>query len=740
MRVSKKAAEVLARLTSVHVSVRRLAGLVAAIVLTVGPSAHAAANHGFTPNRALGKQALAQVKQIQRGHGVRTGHELTPVLAQLYANLPALSGSDRREAEAMLARPDDTQADPSGTHKWSPSAHVGTPYVTAHFKVHFVTTGSDAAAHPAAHAKEIGDLLENQVYPCENGTAAASCAGQPGLGWRDAAPDAGLGGDDRVDVYIEDLYTNEHVYGYVAIDPGQSESPSVPHYAYMVMDSDYTRFGDGSAASGLAAEQVTAAHEYNHVLQNAYDYLEDPWMFEATAVYMEDKVFPAVNDYVKYVSAFAANPREPLTSFSSSSLHAYGAAVWNHWLDHQYGAAVVRSAWEQSIPGADFAPGAYGLAIAALGGGGFSDEFDRFASEVPEWDVPGVFPDTYPDVSRDGTLAVETQTLPFALPHATFSLLDVPIPANAPPTIRLTANLPQGTAGAVALVGRTGTDPGGGSVTRSLTQMPSGGTAVASLDNPAQFGRITAVVANSDPSHAGFDPVADDWIFTKDASAVTLSLQAPGPPIPTTGAAGLIGDHGALLGGSVDPHLLDTNWQVEYGRTASYGKITKAQLLPASTIGAAPVSVPVGGLDAKALYHFRVTATNSAGVASGPDMTFMTAADVTKPTVTVKVKRQRLARVRKAGLVYLARCSERCQGTAELLVSRRVARRLRLPRVLAKTRVTLNVRSRSTLMRLRLRRAARLTPNSAPFAAVLRFSVADAARNRVTKERRVRLL
>src|SRR4051794_5165166 len=355
---------------------------------------------------------------------------------------------------AVRARPDDPSADPPNTHKWTGPESPQSPACGGHFCVHFTVVGADASDKP--YAQQLDNVLETEVYPCENGTGPGACGGSPGLGWRDPAPDAGLGGGDKTDIYIEDLYSTEHVYGYTAIDPGQAQDPSVPHHAYMVMDKDYTRYGDGSAASGLAAERVTAAHEYNHVLQNAYDYLEDGWIFEATAVYMEDKVYPSNNDYLRYVDDWTANTKQPLTAFSGSNLKAYGSAVWNHWLDHRFGAAAVRAAWEQSVGAADFAPGAYSAAISAFGGGGFSDEFDRFSAAVAEWEAPGAgFPDRYSDLPRDGSLSTGTQSAPFGLPHTTFALFDVPIPADAPPVIRLTGTLPVGTAGAIALVGRT---------------------------------------------------------------------------------------------------------------------------------------------------------------------------------------------------------------------------------------------------------------------------------------------
>src|SRR3954468_3033292 len=473
--------------------------LAAAVLIAMLTPAFA---HGSSPTAVA---SLTKVKHLQHGTGVKTGFEMSPALHDLTAALPSLTGKDRREAEAILARPNDSQADPENTHKWTGPEAPSSPVCTAHFCIHWTLVGPDASS--AAYATELAGILENEVYPCENGTTANACAAGPGLGWREPAPDAGLGGSDAVDVYIEDLYTNEQIFGYVAADPGQDRDPSVPHHAYMVLDKDYTRYGDGSVAAGHTAEQVTAAHEYNHVLQNAYDYLEDAWMFEATAVYIEDKVYPSDNDYLNYVNAWVANTKQPLTAFPKTNVKAYGSAVWNHWLDHRFGAAVVRSAWEQSVAFGDFGPNAFGAAIADAGGGDFATEFDRFAAAVAEGQNPMAgFPDRYPDVPRDSLLPVGTQTTPFGLPHTTFAFFDVPIPSS--PRVRLVGTLPGGTAGAVALVGRTGGDPAAGEVTSQLTPMAAGGTGAVELDNPGRFGRITAVLVNSDPSKGGFDSTA----------------------------------------------------------------------------------------------------------------------------------------------------------------------------------------------------------------------------------------
>src|SRR5436190_1339458 len=154
---------------------------------------------------------------------------------------------------AILARPNDSDPDPTGTHKWN-GAEAKPPYCTAHFCVHWTEAAPDTSN--ANYAQQLGDILEKEVYACENTTDPSACAGGPGLGWRDPPPDFGLGGDNRVDVYIEDLYSTEGLFGYVARDPGQVNDPSVPHFSYMVMDNDYSRYG--TAGGALGAEHVTA--------------------------------------------------------------------------------------------------------------------------------------------------------------------------------------------------------------------------------------------------------------------------------------------------------------------------------------------------------------------------------------------------------------------------------------------------------------------------------------------------
>lgn len=724
---------------------RRAAALVAGLLVTLALPGTAAAK---APSRASAKADLAHAQRIAKGVGVRTGRELSGALHRLALSLPALTGDDRQAAESLLARPDDDNRDPSGTHKWDPAARATAEFADfPHFRIHYVTapTSSDRPSQtdtaPANgtpdYVDAMGTILE-EVYACQNGSGPADCAtgSAPGLGWTTPADDSPRGGDGKLDVYISDLFPDD-IFGYVAIDPGQEPNTFIPHTSYMVLDKDYSRFEGAAAAT--AVEQVTAAHEYNHVLQNVYDFAEDTWMFEATAVWAEEKVYPQINDYLNYVGSWVRSTKVPLTTFDGQTLKPYGSAVFNHFVESRHGAASIRTAWEASPGAGDFAPAAYAAAVL---GSGFGGEFAEFSAAVAEWQVPGTgFPDRYPDVPRDATLPVGSQTSGFALPHTTFAIFDVPVPPPGTSKVRLTGTLPAGTVGAVALVGRSGPDPAAGTVTRNVSLIPGGGPGVVELADPGSFGRVTAVVINADVTRSGFDQTTGEWNYSRDANGVIAAMEAPAPPGVVTGPASGVQDHGATVSGSVDPNLLDTTWRFEYGPTTAYGAKSQPQTAPASTVTTAPAGAVLTGLRANTVYHYRLVASNAAGGAVGPDLTFRTARDVTPPTLQLTAaKRQRIRRVRARGVVYKARCGETCSGTAQLQISRAAARSLGLPRVLGKARVSLKVRSRASTLRVRLTRRVRARIAGVRRVRVtLRVVVADSSKNRRSAKRTVTL-
>src|SRR4051812_20058623 len=145
---------------------RRLAALAALIAAVGGAAPAAAAPPRAHMSAAKAHAALSKVKRLQQGVGVKTGFEMSPALQRLTVALPSLTGAARLQAKSILARPTDSQADPENPHKWPGPEAPSSPVCTAHFCVHWTLVGPDAAN--STYATEMANILENEVYLCEN--------------------------------------------------------------------------------------------------------------------------------------------------------------------------------------------------------------------------------------------------------------------------------------------------------------------------------------------------------------------------------------------------------------------------------------------------------------------------------------------------------------------------------------------------------------------------------------------
>ncbi len=117
------------------------------------------------------------------------------------------------------------------------------------------------------------------------------------------------------------------------------------------------------------------------------------------------------------------------------------------------------------------------------------------------------------------------------------------------------------------------------------------------------------------------------------AAAAPALAANPVPPAVTTGAVKDVTQTTATLTGSVDPKGTATTYHVEYGTSDSYG-LSTAEKSAGSASGSTDVEAAVSGLTNATTYHYRVVATNSAGVARGADRTFATAAPPRAPAVS----------------------------------------------------------------------------------------------------------
>jgi hypothetical protein len=483
----------------------RLATTVLAVVLFSLLFAAASADAQST------KTLLKRTKQAFAPGGPPV--EPTPLLRDLAVRLHSLHGSERRQAQALLERPTDGGSDPQGDGY---TVTEGTPYCTEHFCVHWVPSTQDAPPGADGNGNDIPDQVKTTASVAENAYSVE--VGQ--LGWRPPKSD----GDGKTDIFLKQL-GGSGIYGYSAPDPTQTLPDDHTLYGYIVVDNDFQASEFPGYASPTVPLEVTLAHEFNHILQFNYDAIEDTWMLESTAVWMEGMVYPAALDYLQYLPGWVQLWQLPLTTFSTdpndrNNLKVYGSAVWEKFLAARFGTPdIVRHAWEvsTSTDPASFAVGAFDRAIKDQpGGSDFPTQFTLFAAASAEWQAQNSgFPEgsNYPDVDRAGSAFVNGLGGTLKINHTTYSLLKVPHTNAARVKLGITA--PSGTNSSLALVGREGGVPGG-TLSEVVQRLPQGGNGTVTINNPSRFERLTAVLVNADSKISGASQLTGDWIYSRD--------------------------------------------------------------------------------------------------------------------------------------------------------------------------------------------------------------------------------
>jgi hypothetical protein len=203
------------------------------------------------------------------------------------------------------------------------------------------------------------------------------------------------------------------------------------------------------------------------------------------------------------------------------------------------------------------------------------------------------------------------------------------------PAVALAAGPPGATTGTATSVTQSGAtvngtvDPQGMATTYRFEYGTSSsyGLQTAEVDAGSGTGAVDASAVlsglTSDTTYH-YRVVATNAAGVTPGSDRTLKTDAgPGPPGATTSSARNVTTSAARLAGSVDPNGRATTYHFEYGTSTSYGKRT-AEASAGSGQSALSVSAAISGLSANTRYHFRVVATNDAGVTRGRDRSFVT--------------------------------------------------------------------------------------------------------------------
>jgi len=207
-------------------------------------------------------------------------------------------------------------------------------------------------------------------------------------GYKAPEPDGTLGGNNKVDIYLANVGP-EGLYGYCDSDKPFPDPNPGPYdgWAYCVFDNDYAPSEFGTTNTPIQNLKVTAAHEFFHAVQFAYDYYEDHWFMEATATWAEDELFDGVDDNVQYLPfGPLGRPAVPLDKFVG--LHQYGDWIFFRYLTERLTKSqnglptLVRQMWRRadgSSTGADDYSIQAVRKVLKTRGVSFTAQFARFA-------------------------------------------------------------------------------------------------------------------------------------------------------------------------------------------------------------------------------------------------------------------------------------------------------------------------------------------------------------------------
>lgn len=277
------------------------------------PAASASAAPSVQPSaRTRAERTLADVQRLLGG-GARSAARAqvgaSPVVPQdaslllrdLWRQRSALPAAQRATADAVLARPKSTRV---------------TCGVVC---VHWTATGPDRSTR--AYVDRVLTVM---------GTVRDVYARS---GYRRPPSDGRAGGSSLFDVYLLDL-GSQGLYGFCQPEKVAATGTRTAT-SYCALDNDFssTQFPSNDQADNL---RVTAAHEYFHAVQYAYDYAEDRWLMESTAAWAEDEVYTDVNDNRQYLAASQLKyPDRSIDDLSTPSWE-YGGWIFFRYLTERY--------------------------------------------------------------------------------------------------------------------------------------------------------------------------------------------------------------------------------------------------------------------------------------------------------------------------------------------------------------------------------------------------------------------
>lgn len=325
--------------------------------------------------------------------------EATLLLRDLALRQSELGAADKRTATRILARPTGGSNPFDGVSYGSAKRRRSCPTVVP-LCFHWAVEGQHAPSLRDADGDGIPNWVEVTIAQFDTVWEREI----ESFGFRRPKNDRASrypGPNGRTDIYLANIGV-QGIYGYCTSDDpnlGRLGSDAYPYYdvsAYCVVDDDYSR-AEFPAKTPLQNLKVTAAHEFFHAVQFAYDIAEDAWLMEGTATAIEDAVFDGVNDNYQYLKRSPLTQPKVSVDYSSEDMGSaafgfrYGAWIFWRFMTERLGPGlpepgVLREVWEHADASSRQAYGdQYSLQAAASvsrkHGLGFGELFADFGAQ-----------------------------------------------------------------------------------------------------------------------------------------------------------------------------------------------------------------------------------------------------------------------------------------------------------------------------------------------------------------------
>ncbi len=308
---------------------------------------------------------------------------------------------------------------------------------TAHFQVEWEDGVSRSKAEDFAEALEY------------------SYAKQLELGWRPA---------EGMDQYL--------MMAYIQNGGGSGAYTTVDWCSGARSYMPYIVAGESSFSSGVWYQDM-AAHELNHAIQFGYqnesimetgstDAGWELWYWEATAVWVQEQVYPTHNIWSSYIEGYTAQPWMSMDASSQSDQyqfwHLYGMAIYNFYLEEYHGGPeTIRAHWEYVEDNTPMEPLQIGEVTEDLGLGDWDEVYSGWlaANTVMDYEEQRYFPSV--DIARRVT-ELPAQGLPRSGEEpwglgSNFIRIDGDLGTRAEPDLHLVFEGEEGGSWMVLLVG-----------------------------------------------------------------------------------------------------------------------------------------------------------------------------------------------------------------------------------------------------------------------------------------------